>query len=458
MKRHQTLWSAAAPPDEAMLAYTVGSDREVDARLLRWDVLGSLGHVEALFQGGIISARERQAMRRALRGALAAVDAGTLVIGPEHEDVHSAVEFWLTAHHGDVGERIHAGRSRNDQVALDIRLLLKDTVLALHALMADVAGGLLALAAAHRRVIWPGYTHQRIAMPSSAGAWAAGYAEQMLDAADAVHGVWPRIDRSPLGSAAGYGVPLPLAREATARALGFAGIDQVVTTVQGARGQLEAAVLAWCVDAAHPLQRVSGDVILWSSEEFGWIILPEELSTGSSIMPQKRNPDLFELTRARAAAVTGDLATVLAIKGGLAGGYHRDFQLLKAPLFRGLDATGEMLAMLRTAIPRLGVDAARARTALRNEVFATDAALRRVRGGEAFRVAYRDVASRVKRGEQVPEPSSADVLAARTSAGGLGNLPLGALRARMRAAQRWNAARRRSFERALERLVQGGRA
>lgn len=228
--------------------------------------------------------------------------------------------------------------------------------------------------------------------------------------------------------------------------------------MQGARGQLEAAVLAWCVDAAHPLQRVSGDVILWSSEEFGWIILPEELSTGSSIMPQKRNPDLFELTRARAAGVTGDLATVLAIKGGLAGGYHRDFQLLKAPLFRGLDATGEMLAMLRTAIPRLGVDAARARTALRNEVFATDAALRRVRGGEAFRVAYRDVASRVKRGEQVPEPSSADVLAARTSAGGLGNLPLGALRARMRAAQRWNAARRRSFERALERLVQGGRA
>lgn len=458
MKRHETLWSAAAAPDEAMLAYTVGSDREVDARLIRWDILGSLGHVEALHRGTIISARERQAMRRALRGALAAVEAGTLVIGAQHEDVHSAVEFWLTAHHGDVGERIHAGRSRNDQVALDIRLLLKDTVLALHALMVDVTRELVDFAAKHRRVIWPGYTHQRIAMPSSAGAWAAGYAEQLLDAADAVNGVWPRVDRSPLGSAAGYGVPLPLAREATARALGFAGIDQVVTTVQGARGQLEAAVLAWCVDAAHPLQRVSSDAILWSSDEFGWVILPAELSTGSSIMPQKRNPDLFELTRARAAAVAGDLATVLALKGGLPGGYHRDFQLLKAPLFRGLDATGEMLAMLRTAIPRLGVDAARARTALRNEVFATDEALRRVREGEAFRVAYRDVAARVKRGEQVPEPSTAEVLAARGSTGGLGNLPLGALRARMRAAQRWNASRRRSFDRALERLVKGGRA
>jgi argininosuccinate lyase len=455
VKQPQTLWSPGSPPDAQMLAYTVGDDREVDTRLLRWDVLGSLGHVEALARGGVINARERGAMRRSLKAALAAVDQGALRIEPTHEDGHSAVEFWLTRHHGDVGERIHAGRSRNDQVTLDLRLYQKAAVLSLHRGMLSVAEALLEFATRHRKVIWPGYTHQRIAMPSSAGAWAAGYAEQLLDSADAVIGIWPRIDRSPLGSAAGYGVPLPLHREATAKALGFNGIDQVVTTVQNARGQLEAAVLAWCCDAAHPLSRLSADVILWSSDEFGWLLLPTELSTGSSIMPQKRNPDLFELTRARVAALSGDLATLMALKGGLAGGYHRDFQLLKAPLMRGIDRSHEMLAMLATAIPRLGVDAARARAALRNEVFATDALMARVRDGEPFRRAYRDVSASVKRGDRVAEPTNAAMLASRTSSGGLGNLPLAALQRRRKGAVRWNAREQRRFDVAIDRLVTG---
>lgn len=456
MKRPETLWSPGATPDAAMLAYTVGDDRAVDTRLLRWDILGSLGHVEALARGGIITARERGTMRRALRAALGAADKGELSIWPAHEDGHSAVEFWLTRQHGDVGERIHAGRSRNDQVTLDLRLFQKDAVLEIHRGALALAAALLAFAADHRRVIWPGYTHQRIAMPSSAGAWAAGYAEQLLDSAEAIAGIWPRLDRSPLGSAAGYGAPLPLDREATARALGFAGVDQVVTTVQNARGQLEAAVLAWCSDIAHSLARLSTDVILWSSDEFGWLLLPTDLSTGSSIMPQKRNPDLFELTRARAAALNGDHATVVALKTGLGGGYHRDFQLLKAPLIRGLDRTREMLAMLTLAVPRLGVDPVAARTALRNEVFATDLVMTRVRSGEPFRRAYRDVAAQVKRGETVPTPSIAAVIDARRSTGGLGNLPIAALRKRARGDERWNGTQRHRFEAALKRLVSGG--
>ncbi|HRP09000.1 MAG TPA: lyase family protein [Gemmatimonadales bacterium] len=455
MKQSRTLWSPGAAPDDQMLAYTIGDDRELDTRLLGWDILGSLGHVEALAGGGVISDRERSRMRNALKGALTALGRGELRIGTEHEDGHSAVEFWLTQHHGDAGERIHAGRSRNDQVALDLRLFQKDAVLGIHRGAARLASELLAFAAKHRKVIWPGYTHQRIAMPSSAGAWAAGAAEQLLDAIDAVSGIWPRIDRSPLGSAAGYGVPLPLDRERSARALGFAGIDQVVTTVQNARGQLEAAVLAWCLDLAHPMARLSSDVILWSSDEFGWLILPQELSTGSSIMPQKRNPDLFELTRARAAALTGDHATVMALKAGLGGGYHRDFQLLKAPLFSGLDRTAQMVGMLSTAIPRLGVDAVRGRTALRNEVFATDAALYLVDQGVPFRRAYREVAARVKRGEQVAEPSPAALLAKRSSTGGLGNLPLSELKARARHTLHWNARMRQRFDVSLARLVSG---
>lgn len=455
MRKSETLWSPGAAPDTQMLAYTIGDDRELDTRLLGWDILGSLAHVEALCGGGIISERERGRMRRALKGALAALQQGELRIGSQHEDGHSAVEFWLTRHHGDVGERIHAGRSRNDQVALDLRLFQKDAVLGIHRGAATLAMGMLAFAAKHRKVVWPGYTHQRIAMPSSAGAWAAGAAEQLLDAVEAVAGIWPRVDRSPLGSAAGYGVPLPLDRERSARALGFAGIDQVVTTVQNARGQLEAAVLAWCLDLAHPLARLSSDVILWSSDEFGWLVLPQELSTGSSIMPQKRNPDLFELTRARAAAVSGDHATVMALKTGLGGGYHRDFQLLKAPLFAGLDRTAQMVGMLGTAVPRLGVDAARGRAALRNEVFATDAALDMVDHGVPFRRAYREVAAHVKRGAQVPEPSATTLLAKRSSTGGLGNLQLTRLRTRARHALHWNSTVRKRFDTALARLVSG---
>ena len=452
-KKHATLWSPGAKPDPRMMAYTVGDDRDVDARLLRWDVIGSLGHVEALARGRVITPRERGRLRRALLAALRAVDSGKLTIEAAHEDGHSAVEFWLTRHFGDAGERIHAGRSRNDQVVTDIRLALKHDVLALHGLMTDLANTLLDFAREHRRTVWPGYTHQRIAMPSSGGMWAAAYAEGLLDAADAVLGFWPRLDRSPLGSAAGYGVPLPLAREAAAKALGFAGIDQVVTTTQNGRGQLEAQVLFWCGGAAHECAKLATDVILFSSDEFGWLMLPPEWSTGSSIMPQKRNPDLFELTRARAAALEGDLATVMAVQGKLAGGYHRDFQLLKAPLWRGVDRTREMLLMLAATLPHLGVDAARGYAALRNEVFATDEVMRRVRAGTPFRVAYRDVAAALKRGDTMPVASAAALAGARTSTGAMGNLSLGALAQRMRRARRWRLSEQRRFERAIARLT-----
>lgn len=456
MSTPKTLWSPGAKPDAMMLAYTVADDREVDARLLRWDVIGSLGHAEALAKGRIISRKEYVSMRTALRVALKAVDAGRLTIGAEQEDGHSAVEFWLTRRYGDLGARLHAGRSRNDQIVTDLRLYLKDRVLTLHAQMGALAAVLLEFAAEHRKALWPGYTHQRVAMPSSAGLWAAGYAEGLLDAADAIAGFWPRLDRCPLGSAAGYGVPLPLDRQAAANALGFDGFDEAVTTVQNGRGRLEAAVLWWCAEAAHECAKLSSDVILFSADEFGWLQLPPEFSTGSSIMPQKRNPDLFELTRARAAALEGDLMTVLALKGKLVGGYHRDFQFLKAPLFRGLDRTHEMLAMLTAALPRLGVNAKAGRGALQGEVLATDEVMRRVRAGQPFRAAYREVAAELKRGEVMPPLTSAALMAARSTPGGIGNLPLVSLRTRARAVAHWNERRRNKFRRAIAKLI-GGR-
>ncbi|MDQ3138801.1 MAG: lyase family protein, partial [Gemmatimonadota bacterium] len=228
-----TLWSTPVTPDQAMFAYTAGGDRPWDAQLLRWDVLGSLGHIEGLRASRLLTPAEHARLRAALRAALFEVDAGRLRVSPTQEDVHTAVEEWLTRRLPGIGERLHTGRSRNDQVATDLRLFLKDRLLAVHAGALGLVEALLAFATRHRTVLWPGYTHQRRAMPSSVGLWAGAYAEGVLDTVEALAGLWAQVDRSPLGSAAGYGVPLPLKREAAARALGFAGLDRNVATVQG---------------------------------------------------------------------------------------------------------------------------------------------------------------------------------------------------------------------------------
>jgi argininosuccinate lyase len=452
-RRPGTLWSPAVPPDALMMAYTTGDDRVWDARLLEWDILGSLGHVEGLYASRLLSRADRSRLRAALRGALRAARAGRFGLTAKDEDVHSAVERWLTERLGAAGERVHTGRSRNDQVACDLRLYVKDVLLGLHGRALDLTQALLDFALAHRTVLWPGYTHQRRAMPSSAGLWAAGLAENLISTAETLPAIWARVDRSPLGSAAGYGVPLPLVREAAMRALGFGGLDQVVTTVQLRRGKLEALVLFWCVDLAHDLGRLAADVVLYSAEEFGFFVLPPELATGSSIMPHKRNPDLFELTRARAAAVEGDLGTVLQVKARLTGGYHRDYQLLKEPLFRGLDRTREMLDMLSHAVPLLGVDKARGLAALAGETMATDEVMRRVEAGAPFRQAYREVARELRRGAVFPAPRAQQMLRRRRSTGNMGNLGLTLLRRRVAAARTWNGLERRLFDRAMVRLA-----
>jgi argininosuccinate lyase len=381
------------------------------------------------------------------------VDAGRLRVSPRQEDVHTAVEEWLTRRLPGVGERLHTGRSRNDQVATDLRLFLKDRLLALHAGALDLAAALLAFAERHRTVLWPGYTHQRRAMPSSVGLWAGAYAEGVLDTAEALAGLWPVVDRSPLGSAAGYGVPLPLKREVAARALGFAGLDRNVATVQGGRGKLEAAALFWCTQLGHELARLSQDVILFSAEEYGYLVLPADLATGSSIMPHKRNPDLFELTRARAAALEGDLVSLLQIKGKLAGGYQRDFQLLKEPLMRGLDRTGAMLAIVAHAVPRLAVDRGRAAAALEGGALATDEVMRRVETGRPFRMAYREVAAALAAGERFEAPTAAKIVARRSSTGGVGNLGLELVRGRLRRGRAWQTSERRRFGQAMAKLA-----
>lgn len=450
--KSKTLWSQpkGAAADTRMLAYTVGEDRHWDSRLLPWDVVGSLGHVEGLRRSGLISVTDHRALRAGLREGLQAARRGALRIGPRQEDAHTAVEQWLTRRVGEAGLRLHTGRSRNDQIACDLRLYLKWTLLDIHDAAGALALALTRFAARHTHALWPGYTHQRRAMPSSAGLWAAAFAEGILDTLESLPALWVRVDRCPLGSAAGYGVPLPLKRAVAARALGFAATDHNVAAVQNGRGKLEGAVLAWCAELGHEAGKLATDAALYSGEEYGLLVLPRSLATGSSLMPHKRNPDVFELTRARAVALDTDLVAVLALKGKLGSGYHRDFQLLKEPLMRGLDRTLDMLGMLAAAVPQLGVDRVRGAALLAGDPLATDEVLRRTEAGEPFRAAYRAVAAALSQGERFPAP---DPLARRTSPGSLGNLDLGVVRRRLAERRRWSARARRRYASALKRLA-----
>jgi argininosuccinate lyase len=244
-----------------------------------------------------------------------------------------------------------------------------------------------------------------------------------------------------------------LRREAAARALGFAGLDRNVATVQAGRGKLEAAALFWCAQLGHDVGRLAQDVILFTGDEFGYLILPSDLATGSSIMPHKRNPDLFELARGGVAAIDGDLAAVMQIRAKLGGGYHRDFQLLKEPLMRGLERAGQVLSVVAGAMPRLGVDRARCAEGLTGGALATDEVMRRVEEGRAFRDAYREVADALGSGASFDPPSRSRLVARRRSTGGLGNLGLAEARARLGRQRRWERRQRGRFDAAMARLA-----
>ncbi len=453
---NETLWGGRGSLDPDLDSYTVGKDRVLDARLLPWDILGTMAHCAGLAEIGILSGEEARSLHAALGEALREVREGKLTVGPGDEDVHSALEKYLVSKLGPLGEKVHAGRSRNDQVALDLRLYVKDALLGVMEETAAMARALIEFGRAHRDVAFPGYTHQRRAMPSSVGLWAAGFAEALLEDFLPLQAALDLADRSPLGSGAGYGVPLPLPREKTARILGFPALQWNATAVQPSRGKLEAQVLQALWGPAYDLAKLSWDVILFTSEEFGFFRLPAGLATGSSIMPQKRNPDLFELTRAKAAVLEGLLLQAMAVAAKLPSGYHRDLQLTKGPLMEGLDLLGEMLQAAAKALPALEVDREACEGAVGGAILATDEALRRVREGTPFRRAYREVAEIVKEGGEIPSLSPREILEARKYPGGAGAPCLEELDRGLREWSGRIGGRRKAFREALDRLVKEG--
>ena len=391
------LWDKGAPLDARVLNYTAGEDHALDERLVAYDVRASIAHAEMLERQGLLA-----------RADLDAIRAGLLALADEHarglwrieladEDGQTALERRLTERIGDAGGRIHLGRSRNDQVLAALRLYLLDTVEPLASGALAVAGALDELAAREPRTPLPGYTHLQQAMPSSVPLWAGGFAAELRDDATALAAVRRRLDKNPLGSAAGYGTPgLPIDREATRTALGFASVQEPVTAVQLSRGKAEAQLLLELTLLMQDLGRFAADVLLYSTQEFGFLAIGEAFTTGSSIMPQKRNPDLFELVRGRSATAQACLLEALAVCAKLPSGYHRDLQLLKFPLFRAIDLTLETLAILPPAIGALTFQPEAIR--LDPAIHAAEEANRLVVSeGIPFREAYRRVAAKLQR-------------------------------------------------------------
>lgn len=424
------LWDKGTPIDEVMESFTVGNDRESDVRLARWDVVGSIAHAEMLGHVGLITNDERLALTNELGLLLESIDANGFVIDEDVEDVHSQVEKLLTQRLGDIGKKIHTGRSRNDQVLVDLKLFLRHELRTLRGVTRDAAILLLDLAEQHQHVLLPGYTHYQIAMPSSFGLWFAGYAEALIEDMRVLDMAIDAANANPLGSAAGYGTRLPLDRELTTRALNFDRVHVTSTFAQMSRGRTEKLAAVAIAQCASTIARFAADVVHYTSQNFGFITLPDALTTGSSIMPHKKNPDVFEVLRARCnrlQSLPGEIGSVL---GNLPSGYHRDLQFIKDRIVSAIDEFALILRVLLHVAPQIQPVDGILLNPMYQHLFSVDRVDELVRGGMPFRDAYRQVAQEIKDGAVMHAPQ-AGANDAQAALGSVGNVGIGELRKRL---------------------------
>jgi argininosuccinate lyase len=449
------LWSKGYEPAPLVERFEAGRNAPLDAALARYDIWGSLAHAHMLHAVGLIGQDDWQALHGGLRALLAAAEAGGLRPTTAQEDVHTAVEQALTEQLGAAGKMLHTGRSRNDQVLLDLRLYARDQLLAVATSTLDTAGTLLALARRHEWTPMPGYTHMQRAMLSSVGLWAAAFAEALLDDLIPLSAAYALNDQSPLGSAAAYGVPLPLDRALVARLLGFGRVHHNTLTAANARGKTEAAIVGALALVVLDLGKWAQDVLLFATSEFAFVAFPAELTAGSSIMPQKRNLDALELIRARAHTVAALQAQMLHTLAGLPSGYNMDYQETKAPLFEALSLTKESLQVVGLYAANVQVNEERLRAACAGELFATDRAYELARAGVPFRDAYRQVAIDLTGASAEPDRDLVARLHARSHEGAPGNLALDRLAERIARERAAWAERQAKVAKAIATLVDG---
>ncbi len=440
--------------DAEVLAFTAGHDVELDRALIAADCLGTAAHATMLSRmpkaGRVLTPAEAKKIIAELVALLLRAQAGAFEITLADQDVHLAVERHLTAKLGELGKKVHTGRSRNDQVAVDLRLFAKEELLGVLEEVAALAAVLNDFARRHAAVPMVGRTHQQPAMPSSVGLWAGAHAEALLDDAALVLAAYQLNDQCPLGAAAGYGVPLPIDRRLVSDLLGFARPIGNVLHAINSRGKLESVILGALTQVMLTLSRLAQDLVLFTMPEFGYFTLPAAFSTGSSIMPQKKNPDVLELVRSRAARVTACQTAVLDIVRSAPSGYNRDLQDAKEPFLEGLAMTRATLRILAPLMAGLEVNHDALLKGFTPNVFATDRALELVAGGMPFRDAYHHVKAHL---DDLQQMSPAAALAKKTHLGAPAGLDFAATAARIAAIASLVTDERAEFHAALSKLL-----
>jgi argininosuccinate lyase len=398
----EMLWAKGLPLDEQLHAFTVGDDPLVDLQLLPFDAEGSAAHARMLSGCGLLPENEAKALVAALRRLKEQSERGELTITREQEDGHTALEVALTKELGSTGSRIHLARSRNDQVQTALRLWMRVRLLDLGEALGNCASSFVDFARTHSSKLLPGYTHMRRAMPSSWGMWGVAFAEGLIEELEQLPALWSRIDRCPLGAAAGFGVPLNLNRERTAELLGFSRVQRSPIDVMNSRGRYEQAITAWIVSTGGTLEKALWDLLIWSTEEFNFVRLPDLFTTGSSLMPQKQNPDVLELARGRCRELRGLAALLSDLSGGLPSSYHRDQQLLKAPFFEIVVKGEQLFDVMTRLLPGLEINEQACAAACSEEVHAASEACRLASEGMPFRAAYAQIARQLQDGSFTP--------------------------------------------------------
>lgn len=413
----QKLWEKNVQVDHEVDIFTVGKDREMDLYLAKYDVLGSMAHITMLESIGLLTKEELNVLLAELRNIYAVADRGEFIIEEGIEDVHSQVELMLTRRLGDMGKKIHSGRSRNDQVLLDLKLFTRSQIQELVELVSGLFDVLISQSNRYKDVLLPGYTHLQVAMPSSFGLWFGAYAESLVDDLQLMQAAYRICNRNPLGSAAGYGSSFPLNRQMTTDLLGFDSLDYNVVYAQMGRGKMERTVAFAMAGIAATLSKLAFDACMFNSQNFGFIKLPDQFTTGSSIMPHKKNPDVFELTRAKCNKLQGLPQQIILISNNLPSGYFRDLQIIKEVFLPAFDELKDCLRMVTHMMREVKVNEHILDDDKYSLLFSVEEVNRRVLAGMPFRDAYKQVGLDIEAGKFVPSKS-----VNHTHEGSIGNL------------------------------------
>ncbi|GAA0749437.1 argininosuccinate lyase [Gaetbulibacter jejuensis] len=413
------LWDKGISIDKKIEQFTVGNDREIDLHIAKYDVQASLAHAKMLQSIGVLTTEELQQLEKGLQDLASQIENGTFTIDNQFEDVHSKIEFELTKTYGDVGKKIHTARSRNDQVLVALQLFYKAELINIKSKTKDFFETLLELSETYKKTLLPGYTHLQVAMPSSFGLWFSAYAEVLIDDVYVLDAALKTVDQNPLGSAAGYGSSFAIDRQLTTQLLEFSTLKYNVVAAQMSRGKSERTIALALGSLANTLARFAMDICLYMSQNFGFISFPDELTTGSSIMPHKKNPDVFELIRGKSNKIQALHHEMVLITNNLPSGYHRDYQLLKENMISAIMDIQDILEIFNYSIKQIDVKSIDLNDGKYQYLFTVDNINTLVENGMSFREAYQKIGGDVQNGTYKPDTSKEH-----THIGSIGNLCL----------------------------------